>query len=100
MPGSRAVFHVAASTEDRVGQTWFTGRDALIRLSASRSTIAPSVATGSVGRIDAGIGHSVVTLALITGQTLATRTNAETMAAAVSRIQSELTAQGYVPAAE
>jgi hypothetical protein len=100
VPGSRTVFHVAASTEDTVDQTWFTGRDALIRLSASRSTIAPSVATGSVGRIDAGIGHSAVTLALSTGQTLATRTNAETMAAAVSRIQSELTAKGYVPAAE
>jgi hypothetical protein len=100
VPGSRTVFHVAASTETTVDQTWFTGRDALVRLSASRSTIAPSVATGSVGRIDAGIGHSAVTLALSTGQTLATRTNGETLAEAVSRIQSELTAKGYVPAAE
>jgi hypothetical protein len=100
VPGSRTVFHVAASTETTVDQTWFTGRDALVRLSASRSTLAPSVATGTVGRIDGGIGHSSVSLALSTSQTLATRTNEEMLAEAVARIEAELTAKGYTVSAE
>jgi hypothetical protein len=99
LPGSRSVFH----SNESMGETsyiWLTGRDALVRLNASTSTLAPSVATGFIGRVQNGdnatVEHAAVTLALSTSQTLATRTNAESLEDAVSRIQAELTAKGYL----
>ena len=113
LPGSRSIFHASTQPQnsgpeenDGNSQLWFTGRDALVRLSPTLSILAPSVLTGVSGAVirtesepgaeqEVELENRVVSLALSVSQTLATRSNEESLAVAVARIQAELVAKGY-----